>query len=229
MQTAATISVPPALRPICVDLDGTLIQTDILVESLLLACRSWTTLRSIPRLLVRGKAAFKAGLAKSCTLPYALLPYDTVLIEFLKQKKAMGSALFLVTASNSSVAVRINEHLGFLFDDVLASDERHNLRGDNKATLLVERFGERGFTYIGNDAADLRVWCRAGGAMIVGASARVIRRARKTAPVEHVFNHRGLNRSPWMLLLAGLLTLALSRATYAFGRTISSLAGKSSH
>jgi phosphoserine phosphatase len=228
MPTAVTIPTPPALRPICVDLDGTLIQTDILVESLLLACRSWTTFRSIPRLLVRGKAAFKAGLAESCAPPCALLPYDTVLIDFLKQRKTTGIELLLVTASNSSIAVRINEHLDFLFDDVLASDEHHNLRGDNKARLLVERFGERGFTYIGNDAADLRVWCRAGGAMIVGASARVIRRARKTAPVEHVFDHRGLNRPPWMLLSAGLLTLALSRATYAFERAISSFAGKSS-
>jgi len=180
----------PDPLPLCVDLDGTLIETDVLAESLLLACRSWTTLYALSRLVWRGKAGLKAGLARLCPIACDLLPYDAALIAFLETRKAQGQRLFLVTGTNIAVARRINEHLGNLFDDVMASDDHINLRGEHKARALVERFGERGFVYIGNDATDLKVWSRAAGAMIVGASASVVRRAQRTCRVEQIFTHR---------------------------------------
>jgi 4-hydroxybenzoate polyprenyltransferase len=177
-------------KPLCVDLDGTLIRTDILVESLLAAGRSWAALKCLPRLLWGGKAALKAGLARACPVSCELLPYDEDVLSFLRERKAQGERLILVTGTNIAVAERINAHLGHLFDEVMASDRTRNLRGENKARALVERFGEGGFVYIGNDSTDLATWQHAAGAMIVGASADLVRRARMIAHVECVFDHR---------------------------------------
>ena len=178
------------LLPLCVDLDGTLIEADILARSLLLACRSRTALFALPGLLWSGKAALKAGLARLCPVACEHLPYDHDLVAFLRQRKAAGQPLILATGTNVTIASRINEHLGGLFDEVMGSDEQCNLRGDHKARALVDRFGERGFVYIGNDATDLKVWSHAASAMIIGASKSLSRRAGRVCVIEHIFTHR---------------------------------------
>ena len=141
-----------------VDLDGTLIHTDMLHESALKLFRDrpLDTLR-IPLWLSRGKAVLKEQLASRTHVDPKTLPYNTALLSWLKSQKSEGRRLVLCTASDRSIADGIARHLE-LFDEVMASDGTLNLAGPQKAQALVARFGDKGFDYAGNSEADLAVW-----------------------------------------------------------------------
>ena len=154
-----------------VDLDGTLIHTDMLHESALKLFRDrpLDTLR-IPLWLSRGKAVLKEQLASRTHVDPKTLPYNTALLSWLKSQKSEGRRLVLCTASDRSIADGIARHLD-LFDEVMASDGTLNLAGPQKAQALVARFGDKGFDYAGNSEADLAVWAHARQAIVVEAAA----------------------------------------------------------
>ena len=159
--------------PLCVDLDGTLIHSDLLLESvILLIKRNPLYLFLLPVWLLKGKAHLKAQIASKVDLNGSALPYTKPLLTWLGQQKSEGRAIWLCTASDARLAQRVADHLQ-LFDGVLASDGVTNLSGSRKAALLVAHFGERGFDYCGNAWVDMKVWARARAAIVVNASARL--------------------------------------------------------
>ena len=173
--------------PLCVDLDGTLIRTDMMWESLVrLLKRNPFYLPSVLFWWSRGRAFLKKQLAARVTVDPATLPYHEEFITFLREAKRAGRRLILVTASDMAMAKPVADHVG-LFDDVLASDGKTNLRGRNKLKTLVERFGERGFDYAGNSTVDFAVWEGARHAIVVNAAGRVARGAAQRAKVERIF------------------------------------------
>ena len=91
--------------PLCVDLDGTLIRTDLLWESLLaLLKQSPLSVFQLPFWLLKGKASFKHEIARRVTLDASTLPYDQALVEFLSNERRAGRELVLATASHESFA-----------------------------------------------------------------------------------------------------------------------------
>ena len=163
--------------PLCVDLDGTLIKTDLLWESLArLLRRNPFQLLSVLFWWTRGRAFLKRQLVRRVTIDPAALPYHEPFLAFLREQKAAGRKLVLVTASDRDMALPVAHYVG-LFDEVLGSDGKTNLRGANKLKVLAEKFGERGFDYAGNSSADLAVWRGAREAIVVNASAAVLKRA----------------------------------------------------
>ena len=95
--------------------------------------------------------------------------------------------IVLATASHKILAQKIAAHLG-LFDEVLATDGQINLKARNKQHLLIEKYGPRGFEYIGNDWADMPIWAASAGAYLVSPSARLLEQARQTTAVLHIFD-----------------------------------------
>lgn len=173
----------PATRPLCVDLDGTLVKTDTLVQALLLLIR--TRPAAFPALLRRaagGLAAFKRRVAQAVALDPAALPYNPLLLSFLKNEREKGRELILVTASDEGPARTVAAHLG-LFSDVMASDGVTNLKAGRKRDALIGRFGKGNFDYAGNASDDLAVWEAASGILAVNPSPPV-RRALKGRPVQ---------------------------------------------
>jgi 4-hydroxybenzoate polyprenyltransferase/phosphoserine phosphatase len=173
-----------AAVPLCVDLDGTLIRSDMLMETALALLPRAEFWRSLPS-LANGRAAFKRRLATAARFDPALLPYRQDLRQYLAEQRALGRRIVLVTASDAILARRIAEHVG-LFDEVIASDGHRNLKGEAKAQLLVARFGRGGFDHIGDSRADLPVWRQARRALVVDPG-RLMRRALRDVPVERVF------------------------------------------
>lgn len=172
--------------PLCVDLDGTLLATDTLHEAVLaVVAADWGVVARLPGWLAAGKACLKRELAARWALDASALPYNADVVRLLERERERGRRIVLCTAADRRVAEAVARHLG-LFDEVLASDGATNLRGAAKAEALVRRFGRRGFTYVGNDAADLRVWRHAAGAVLVAAPARVRRAAAELVRVERV-------------------------------------------
>ena len=171
------LDTPANPVPLCVDLDGTLIKTDLLWESLARLLRR-NPFQLLPVLFwwARGRAFLKRQLVRRVTIDPAALPYHDPFLAFLWEQKAAGRKLVLVTASDRDMALPVANHTG-LFDEVLGSDGKTNLRGANKLKALTEKFGERGFDYAGNSSADLAVWRGAREAIVVNASAAVLKRA----------------------------------------------------
>jgi 4-hydroxybenzoate polyprenyltransferase len=166
---------------LCVDLDGTLLDSDLLYESLLaLLARNPLYLFLLPLWLLGGKAALKRQIASRVSLDPRHLPYNRQVLEALSTTAQRPRVL--CTASDRLLAEPIAAHLG-LFEEVLASDGQRNLSGTNKADALVQRFGERGFEYMGNGRVDLAVWARSAGAWVVNAGTGLAGAAAATAPL----------------------------------------------
>ncbi len=174
--------------PLCVDLDGTLILSDVLFESVtLLIKRNPLYLFRIPIWLLKGKAAMKSEIAQRVELDPAALPYNREFIQWLESERAGGRQLFLCTATNERLATRVAAHLN-LFDGVLASNDVTNLAGSSKAERLVERFGAGGFDYCGNETRDLAIWKRARGAIVVRGGRKLEQQAARQANVMLTFS-----------------------------------------
>ncbi len=187
--------------PLIIDLDGTLIHTDMLHESALRAVRdNPVEVLRIPYFLARGKAVLKRRLAQGSAFDAASLPYNTAFLEWLRQQRSAGRKLILCTASDQAIANAIAEHLG-VFDEVMASDGVVNLAGEHKAAALVERFGKAGYDYAGNSQADLPVWRSARRAVVVNAAAGLARRAADCCEVERAFAPPGAGFKAWRRVL----------------------------
>jgi apolipoprotein N-acyltransferase len=187
-----------------VDLDGALIQTDLLWESLARFLRR-NPFRLFPVLWWwgQGRAFLKRQLAARVTIDSADLPYNAPFLAFLREQKRSGRKLVLATASDREMALPVANHVG-LFDEVLGSDGRQNLRGANKVRLLIEKFGERGFDYAGNAAPDLKVWRAAREAIVVNASRALVNQAAQCTKLGPVFIE---NYSPFGTLTSFLREL----------------------
>ncbi len=144
-----------------VDLDGTLIHTDLMVECLLAVLKqNLLLLLLMPLWLLRGRASFKRELAQRAHLDVTSLPYNDLVLDCIHSARGEGRPVMLSTGSDELLANPVAEHLK-VFDLVQASDGLRNLTGENKRDALTELYGEGGFDYIGNSSADIPVWSRA--------------------------------------------------------------------
>lgn len=185
-------------RALCVDLDGTLLDSDILYESLLaLLARNPLYLFVVPFWLLRGKAAVKRELASRVRIPAETLPYNEQVLELLRSTPQRPRVL--CTASDQLLVEPIARHLG-VFEQVIASDGQRNLSGDNKAAVLVDAFGERGFDYMGNDKVDLAVWEHAAGGWVVNNGKTLAAQAAQRTTVHGHWPARTRLR-PWLKAL----------------------------
>jgi len=160
--------------PLVVDLDHTLIETDLLFISSLgvLSRRPWLIFHYF-YWLWKGKGYLKDQLVKRFEINIPELPYNQNVISYILQRKKQGCTIVLATASHKNYAFAVAKHLK-LFDDVLASNKDFNLSSHNKAETLVQRFGEGNFDYIGDHIRDLPIWEVSQLSIIVNATNRII-------------------------------------------------------
>lgn len=205
--------------PIVVDLDGTLLDSDFLIECAFQYIKS-NPLRIFTLIiwLFKGKSHLKTCLAEHVTIDVATLPYNTTLLHWLKEQKTAGREIVLATATHQAFANRIAEHLG-IFDLTLGTTEHRNLASSNKQQELTQRFGANSYEYVGNAKADIPVWKTAKTAHIVNPEFGVESKARKLGKTGEIFhtrpNHiktlaRTLRLHQWMKNLLIFVPLAAS-------------------
>ena len=79
--------LPSTLVPLVVDLDGSLLRSDTLVESLLVLAREHPLdLLKLPFWLARGRAHFKHSVAQRATVDVHTLPWSGELLEYLRDR-----------------------------------------------------------------------------------------------------------------------------------------------
>ena len=166
-------------KPLCVDLDGTLIYNDVTLIAYgdYIYGDQFKMLKVLSWLAKGGRAYMKHRFAEEVDISPGELTYNTALLEYIKEQKNVGVKVFLATACNKKYADTVAEYIG-VFDGVFASDEYVNLRAHSKANKLVEEFGEYGFSYAGNSKDDLHVW-RYASEIIVANPSRGVEEALK--------------------------------------------------
>jgi 4-hydroxybenzoate polyprenyltransferase len=176
--------------PLIVDLDGTLIKSDLMVESVFqLLRRNVLFLFWMLIWTARGKAYLKEKVARRVQIEPFNIPFNRKFVSFLKQEVERGRPLYLATASDARLAVPIAEHFG-LFQKVLASDGRINLAGMKKLKAIQEATQDGPFDYAGNARVDVPIWQRARRAIVVNPGFGVERAARRCSEVAAVFEDR---------------------------------------
>ncbi|MEE5057916.1 UbiA family prenyltransferase [Pseudomonas alliivorans] len=183
--------------PLVVDLDGTLLRSDVLFETAMAFIRQYPLqVFKLLLWLLQGKASLKRGLALSVKLDIALLPYDADVIEYIQQARRTGRLIVLATAAHETLATQIARHLN-LFDQVWASDGEVNLSAHRKRDLLIDHYGQSGFDYIGNSTDDLCIWATARKAIVANPHAGVQRRAQAQGNVDQVLNAHATSLKDW--------------------------------
>jgi 4-hydroxybenzoate polyprenyltransferase len=184
--------------PLFVDLDGTLLKSDLLIESILLLVKrdSWNLFWMVPWFF-GGKAYFKDQIARRVEIDPSALPYHAEFLEHLRSEAAAGRRLVLATAANIKLAQAVADHLG-IFESVLASDATTNLAGNRKLAAIVNASGGQAFDYAGNSVADLEIWPQARRSFLVNPDRGVEAAAQKVTTVGQVFQERPSGVLPYL-------------------------------
>lgn len=174
-----------------VDLDGTLLKTDLLHESFWSAVKNnWKILFSLLFIIRHGKAAIKEYLQLNSSLNISLLPFDDKVIAYIKLFRKKGGRTVLATGSNCVFAKRISDYLK-LFDEVYGSDSNINLVGRTKASFLNNKFGPNKFEYMADSVADLDIWKISKKNITVNASSHLSKAVEKLGtPCEHLVTNK---------------------------------------
>jgi len=182
--------------PLAVDLDGTLILSDTLHESVIgLLRQSPLKIVALARSLPSGKAAVKRGIAEDIDFDPATLPYNQEFLEYLRKEHESGRRIGLFTAADQSIADAVAAHLGF-FDVVRGSDGVTNLSGAAKAAAIEAAFGPV-FAYAGDSTVDLPIFARAASAILVGPKVRLLVKLCASPNVEARFPLPGPSPLVW--------------------------------
>lgn len=172
----------PAGKPLAVDIDDSLLKTDMLLESLLagFSIAPVTTLKVFWKNR-RDKAALKAEMAEISNLDVSRLPVNEDVLAYARAARADGREVVLASGSDRALVDRLARRLD-LEGDHIASDGTTNMTGGQKAEALVARYGDKGFDYIGNERTDLKVWEAGDTAIAVAPNPRTRRALASLRP-----------------------------------------------
>jgi len=173
-----------------VDLDGTLVRSDLLFETFWSSLsQDWRTPFIALTALTNGRAALKKRLTDLSSVDVSSLPYNDEVIDYAKRWKSEGGRTALVTASDQGLADRIAEHLG-IFDEVHGSSGTNNLKGSRKADFLAGHFAGADLAYMGDSKADIPVWKQTSKSITVNAAPDLRKRVEALGDnFEHLSAH----------------------------------------
>jgi 4-hydroxybenzoate polyprenyltransferase len=186
--------------PLVVDLDGTLLATDVLVESLTaFVFRNPVNIITATGWLLQGRATLKRKVAEACPLDLASLPFRDEVVDYARAEAASGREVYVATAADQRLAEALLAPLDFI-KGVQGSDGVVNFKGRRKAEALADRFPD-GFAYVGDSAPDLEVWRVARDCVFAGGSGSVGRRLNRMGAPVTTLPPRRAGLGDWVKLL----------------------------
>jgi 4-hydroxybenzoate polyprenyltransferase/phosphoserine phosphatase len=173
---------------VCADVDGTIIATDLLYESLLVAIKKNPAIVFlVPFWLIKGRAHLKAKLAERAQdLAFDRLPIREEVAAYLKEQSLQGRTVVLASASHHLLVRGVAQQLGFV-ESIVASDAEHNCKGASKAAAIEKHVGGKGWEYVGDSSADRAVWRRAKRAVCVSRSHSFTQQIKREFPDSTIF------------------------------------------
>ena len=176
--------------PLCVDLDGTLIEGDTLKISLrYLARRSPWALLAVPFVLLKGRPALKAFIARRYVPDPSSFVWRQEVLTFLREEKSRGRRIVLATAAHRLIGEAVFQHLG-LFDELVATESGDNVKGAMKTVHIRKCLNCNDFDYIGDSPADLPIFKAARSCYLVAPTPALREAAALVGRVAREFHSR---------------------------------------
>lgn len=185
--------------PLVVDLDGTLILTDSLHETLISMLKLYPfKLFKLIKIYFQGKAEFKKFVYEHSDFNADKIPYRHELVNYIQKQRQQGRKVILATAAYKDIAYKVADFLN-CFDDVIATDSQKNLKGINKFNAIEQKIGRK-FIYAGDDSADLPIWKKASGAIVTGNKTdKLIKIIKQSGtPVLKQFSNKDEKMMSWL-------------------------------
>lgn len=195
---AAGGDAPPAGGvPLAVDVDGTLLRTDLLHEAALEhVARNPFDLGRLTGWLLGGKAAFKTRLADRTAPGLDSVPLRAEVLGLIRAAQDEGRPVWLASASDHRYVAALAERVGGIAGVIATTPER-NLSGPAKAAALDAAFGPGGYDYVGDAPVDFPVWRQARRQLVVARSARFEREVCRRFPEAEVIARPRVGLAPW--------------------------------
>lgn len=185
--SAATGGAPTLV----VDVDGTLLRTDLLWEGIMeILQKRPVGLFGLIGALRGGRSGFKEYVARKSDLDIRILPFEPVVLELMEKARTEGRRVVLASGAHESQVEALAREVEA--DAGWGSDGSVSLTGKRKLERIRAAFPN--FDYVGNSRADLPLWKGARRGLAMNAPRGVIRRARRSRPDLVVLNG---SRSPW--------------------------------
>lgn len=183
--------------PLVIDLDGTMLYSDTLVEGIAagLFQKPFATLAGCAG-AVFSVPKFKSWIFRNVDVDYDAIPANDRLVAWLGEEKAKGREIHLVSAANQGVVDKLASRFG-IFDSAHGSSDSHNLKGRNKRKFIVDNFGPSA-VYAGDSRPDRHVWKDLGGAVYAGTSRSMARRLEKSGQLRAEFSRPAAGPKAWL-------------------------------
>lgn len=140
------------LPPLVVDVDRTLIATDLLWEGILrVIVERPHRLPYVLAGLLRGRSGFKGRVAEVARLDLERMPLNRDVQRLMREARAAGRSVVLASAGHRSQVEELARRVGA--DRILCTEGRANLKGHRKLEAVHDLFDA--FDYVGDSAADL--------------------------------------------------------------------------
>lgn len=186
-------------HPLIIDLDGTLILTDSLHETLLILIKEcpYSIFRLI-KIWFQGKAKFKKFVYEQVGYKADKMPYRSEIIDYILQEKLKGRRIYLATAAYKGIADKTADFINY-FDGVIATDAELNLKGIRKLEAIQQKIGQN-FIYAGDSDADIVIWKKSCGAIIVGDKVKKLTKKiqNENIPIIKHFGNSDFNLATWL-------------------------------
>ena len=188
------------MPPLVVDLDGTIIKTDLLLEGLVDVCvrKPYLVFGMLAATMRQGRIGLKRFLVEHSRIAIDALPLVPATTDLIREAQIGGQAVLLVSGAHAEYVERFGERLSV--DEMAGTDDSTNLVGSAKLGWLRDRIAE--FDYIGNSSVDIPLFAAARRAYLVNASPITISRVRRVKPDVLVLDRRAL--IPWRGLVRAM-------------------------
>lgn len=184
-----------------VDLDGALLQTQVIYEVFFESLSHLdlqTAVLSLRQML--SGAHLSSKLSSVSSIDHRSLPVRDEVFRLIVEARANGRRVYLAMSGSRSFAEPLAESLG-LFDGVLAPDGTTGDATSGIADVLIASFGQGGFDYVCNGRDDRDVWHSARRVFGVDVSESVARELEIKHPQSVIISQR---KRQWPALLRAM-------------------------
>ena len=148
-----------SLKPLFVDLDGTLIEKDLSHEAFYyyFKTKPLHCLYHLFIFLFLGRPYLKKKISKDYKVDLSKLKKNHNCIDFINEAKKINRKVYLISGSHQLLVNQIGKQLK-LFNDVFGTHKNHNMIAKNKILFIKNNLNILDFDYIGNSDQDLPIW-----------------------------------------------------------------------
>ena len=170
---------------LAVDLDNTLIKTDMSFETLVFVIKNnpLLILKVLYIFILKGKSFAKKYLFENSNIDINDFKINQDIIDFIKKNKKKYIKVILISGSRHEIVRKFYDHTD-IFDEYHGSDDNINLVGANKINFINSNYNKITFDYIGDSKKDIPIWKHCGHALIVSSDSLLSKLRDTNIPVE---------------------------------------------